>query len=65
MNHLVLITLCMQVVKPLLQERTKLKVRVLQGCGREELLKVIIIYHSSDCKSVVSKVVTANICLVV
>ena len=30
----------LQVVKPLLQERTKLKVHVLQGCGRDELLKV-------------------------
>ncbi|MCO5583035.1 hypothetical protein L7F22_036941 [Adiantum nelumboides] len=37
------IFLCLpvQVVRPLLQERTKRKIRVLQGCGREELLKVI------------------------
>lgn len=32
---------CWKVVKPLLQERTKRKIRVLQGCGREELLKVM------------------------
>lgn len=32
---------CWKVVKPLLQERTKLKVRVLQGCGRDELLKIM------------------------
>ncbi|XP_076923207.1 SEC14 cytosolic factor-like isoform X2 [Bidens hawaiensis] len=32
---------CWKVVKPLLQERTKIKVRVLQGCGREELLKIM------------------------
>lgn len=32
--------MCLQVVKPLLQERTKLKVQVLQGGGRDELLKV-------------------------
>ncbi|KAJ0791647.1 putative CRAL-TRIO lipid binding domain-containing protein [Helianthus annuus] len=31
----------MQVVKPLLQERTKLKIRVLQGGGRDELLKIM------------------------
>lgn len=31
---------CMQVVKPLLQERTRRKIQVLQGCGRDELLKV-------------------------
>ncbi|KAG1364309.1 putative Phosphatidylinositol/phosphatidylcholine transfer protein SFH6 [Cocos nucifera] len=30
---------CWKVVKPLLQERTRRKVRVLQGCGRDELLK--------------------------
>jgi transcriptional regulator of met regulon len=30
----------LQVVKPLLQERTKRKIRVLEGCGRDELLKV-------------------------
>lgn len=29
-----------QVVRPLLQERTRRKVQVLQGCGRDELLKV-------------------------
>ncbi|KAA3486927.1 SEC14 cytosolic factor isoform X1 [Gossypium australe] len=28
-------------VKPLLQERTKRKIQVLQGCGRDELLKVM------------------------
>nr|XP_043610030.1 phosphatidylinositol/phosphatidylcholine transfer protein SFH9-like isoform X1 [Erigeron canadensis] len=32
---------CWKVVKPLLQERTKLKVKVLQGCGRDELLKIM------------------------
>ncbi|RYR45285.1 hypothetical protein Ahy_A07g031121 isoform A [Arachis hypogaea] len=32
---------CWKVVKPLLQERTRKKVQVLQGCGREELLKVM------------------------
>ncbi|MCO5605307.1 hypothetical protein L7F22_059489 [Adiantum nelumboides] len=32
---------CWKVVKPLLHERTKRKVRVLQGSGREELLKVM------------------------
>ncbi|KAD3338004.1 hypothetical protein E3N88_33525 [Mikania micrantha] len=32
---------CWKVVKPLLQERTKLKVRVLQGGGRDELLKIM------------------------
>lgn len=32
---------CWKVVKPLLQERTKLKVHVLQGCGRDELLKIM------------------------
>lgn len=32
---------CWKVVKPLLQERTKRKIRVLQGCGRDELLKVM------------------------
>eukprot|EP00256_Glycine_max_P051321 XP_014617318.1 phosphatidylinositol/phosphatidylcholine transfer protein SFH9 isoform X2 [Glycine max] len=31
---------CWKVVKPLLQERTRRKVQVLQGCGRDELLKV-------------------------
>uniref|UniRef100_A0A7N0TY67 CRAL-TRIO domain-containing protein n=1 Tax=Kalanchoe fedtschenkoi TaxID=63787 RepID=A0A7N0TY67_KALFE len=42
---------CWKVVKPLLQERTRRKVQVLQGCGRDELLKVM--YHgliiSSSC----------------
>ncbi|MQL67983.1 hypothetical protein Taro_000244 [Colocasia esculenta] len=32
---------CWKVVKPLLQERTRRKVQVLHGCGRDELLKVI------------------------
>ncbi|KAI3698230.1 hypothetical protein L6452_31343 [Arctium lappa] len=32
---------CWKVVKPLLQERTKLKVQVLQGGGRDELLKIM------------------------
>ncbi|GKV37376.1 hypothetical protein SLEP1_g45414 [Rubroshorea leprosula] len=32
---------CWKVVKPLLQERTKKKIQVLQGCGRDELLKVM------------------------
>ncbi|XP_008797755.1 phosphatidylinositol/phosphatidylcholine transfer protein SFH9-like [Phoenix dactylifera] len=32
---------CWKVVKPLLQERTRRKVRVLQGCGRDELLEVM------------------------
>lgn len=32
---------CWKVVKPLLQERTKRKVQVLQGCGKDELLKVM------------------------
>ncbi|EEF39635.1 conserved hypothetical protein [Ricinus communis] len=30
---------CWKVVKPLLQERTRRKIQVLQGCGRDELLK--------------------------
>jgi len=34
---------CWQVVKPLLQERTRRKIQVLQGCGRDELLKVSIV----------------------
>ena len=34
-----------QVVKPLLQERTRKKVHVLSGCGRDELLKVCIYVH--------------------
>lgn len=32
---------CWKVVKPLLQERTRRKIQVLQGCGRDELLKVM------------------------
>ncbi|KAL2332848.1 hypothetical protein Fmac_014061 [Flemingia macrophylla] len=32
---------CWKVVKPLLQERTRRKIQVLQGCGKEELLKVM------------------------
>ncbi|KAJ8765072.1 hypothetical protein K2173_010550 [Erythroxylum novogranatense] len=32
---------CWKVVKPLLQERTKRKIQVLQGCGRDELLKIM------------------------
>ncbi|KAB1995335.1 hypothetical protein ES319_D13G154200v1 [Gossypium barbadense] len=32
---------CWKAVKPLLQERTKRKIQVLQGCGRDELLKVM------------------------
>ncbi|GMY30919.1 phosphatidylinositol/phosphatidylcholine transfer protein SFH2-like isoform X1 [Fagus crenata] len=32
---------CWKVVRPLLQERTRRKVQVLQGCGRDELLKVM------------------------
>uniref|UniRef100_A0A0E0E3R0 CRAL/TRIO N-terminal domain-containing protein n=1 Tax=Oryza meridionalis TaxID=40149 RepID=A0A0E0E3R0_9ORYZ len=35
----------MKVVKPLLQERTRKKVHVLHGCGRDELLKIMD--HSS------------------
>ncbi|EFJ15172.1 hypothetical protein SELMODRAFT_271658 [Selaginella moellendorffii] len=34
-------TACWKAVKPLLQERTKKKIKVLQGSGREELLKVM------------------------
>ncbi|KAJ7538285.1 hypothetical protein O6H91_11G041900 [Diphasiastrum complanatum] len=34
-------TACWKAVKPLLQERTKRKVQVLHGCGRDELLKVM------------------------
>ena len=30
----------LQVVKPLLQERTRKKIQVLSGSGRDELLKV-------------------------
>ncbi|GAV86433.1 CRAL_TRIO domain-containing protein/CRAL_TRIO_N domain-containing protein [Cephalotus follicularis] len=32
---------CWKVVKPLLQERTRKKVKVLSGCGRDELLKIM------------------------
>ncbi|XVE80573.1 hypothetical protein DITRI_Ditri14bG0150500 [Diplodiscus trichospermus] len=32
---------CWKAVRPLLQERTKRKIQVLQGCGRDELLKVM------------------------
>ncbi|KAG6634769.1 hypothetical protein CIPAW_12G139400 [Carya illinoinensis] len=32
---------CWKVVKPLLQERTRRKVQVLQGCGRDELLNIM------------------------
>ncbi|XP_047171354.1 phosphatidylinositol/phosphatidylcholine transfer protein SFH9-like isoform X2 [Vigna umbellata] len=32
---------CWKVVKPLLQERTRRKIQVLQGSGKEELLKVM------------------------
>uniref|UniRef100_A0A0D6QZ28 CRAL-TRIO domain-containing protein n=1 Tax=Araucaria cunninghamii TaxID=56994 RepID=A0A0D6QZ28_ARACU len=32
---------CWKVVRPLLQERTRRKIRVLEGSGREELLKVM------------------------
>ncbi|KAI3960586.1 hypothetical protein MKX01_003760, partial [Papaver californicum] len=32
---------CWKLVKPLLQERTRKKIQVLQGCGRYELLKII------------------------
>ncbi|KAF8410883.1 hypothetical protein HHK36_003420 [Tetracentron sinense] len=32
---------CWKVVKPLLQERTRRKVQVLQGCGSDELLKIM------------------------
>ncbi|XP_022965097.1 phosphatidylinositol/phosphatidylcholine transfer protein SFH2 [Cucurbita maxima] len=32
---------CWRVVKPLLQERTRRKIKVLQNCGRDELLKVM------------------------
>ncbi|KAJ4980779.1 hypothetical protein NE237_031616 [Protea cynaroides] len=32
---------CWKVVKPLLQERTRKKIKVLQGCGRDELLKIM------------------------
>ncbi|KAI3979547.1 hypothetical protein MKX01_001739 [Papaver californicum] len=32
---------CWKIVKPLLQERTRKKIQVLQGSGKEELLKVM------------------------
>ncbi|KAI3995155.1 hypothetical protein MKX01_031957, partial [Papaver californicum] len=32
---------CWKVVKPLLQKKTRKKIQVLQGCGRDELLKII------------------------
>ncbi|KAH9749960.1 CRAL-TRIO domain-containing protein [Citrus sinensis] len=32
---------CWKVVKPLLQERTRKKIQVLQGSGRDELLKIM------------------------
>ncbi|KAF6153807.1 hypothetical protein GIB67_001040 [Kingdonia uniflora] len=32
---------CWKVVKPLLQERTRNKILVLQGCGKNELLKIM------------------------
>ncbi|KAL5699965.1 hypothetical protein ACHQM5_025476 [Ranunculus cassubicifolius] len=32
---------CWKIVKPLLQERTRRKVQVLQGCGKNELLKIM------------------------
>ncbi|XP_057982418.1 phosphatidylinositol/phosphatidylcholine transfer protein SFH2-like [Malania oleifera] len=32
---------CWKVVKPLLQERTRRKIQVLQGCGRDELLRIM------------------------
>ncbi|KAL5987975.1 hypothetical protein ACLOJK_035737 [Asimina triloba] len=32
---------CWKVVKPLLHERTRRKMQVLQGCGRDDLLKVM------------------------
>ncbi|CAH8384218.1 unnamed protein product [Eruca vesicaria subsp. sativa] len=32
---------CWKVVKPLLQERTRKKVHVLSGCGKDELLKIM------------------------
>jgi hypothetical protein len=40
---------CWKVVKPLLQERTKKKVKVLHGCGRDELLKVSSVIHWATC----------------
>ncbi|CAA7015428.1 unnamed protein product [Microthlaspi erraticum] len=32
---------CWKTIKPLLQERTKKKIQVLKGCGRDELLKIM------------------------
>ncbi|PIN01218.1 Phosphatidylinositol transfer protein SEC14 [Handroanthus impetiginosus] len=32
---------CWKVVKPLLQERTRMKVQVLSGCGQDDLLKIM------------------------
>jgi hypothetical protein len=32
---------CWKVVRPLLQERTRKKIQVLPGCGRDELLKIM------------------------
>ncbi|CAI9756688.1 unnamed protein product [Fraxinus pennsylvanica] len=32
---------CWKVVKPLLQERTKMKINVLSGCGQDDLLKIM------------------------
>jgi hypothetical protein len=32
---------CWKVVKPLLQERTRKKIQVLSGCGRDDLLKIM------------------------
>ncbi|CAN0915771.1 Phosphatidylinositol/phosphatidylcholine transfer protein SFH2 [Linum grandiflorum] len=32
---------CWKVVKPLLHERTRNRIQVLQGCGKEELLKIM------------------------
>ncbi|KAM0942576.1 putative CRAL-TRIO lipid binding domain, CRAL/TRIO domain, CRAL/TRIO domain superfamily [Dioscorea sansibarensis] len=32
---------CWKVVKPLLRERTRKKIQVLHGCGRDELLKIM------------------------
>lgn len=37
-----LLMVCWQVVRPLLQERTRKKIQVLQGCGKDDLLKVNI-----------------------
>lgn len=37
---------CWKVVRPLLQERTRKKVQVLSGSGKDELLKVNPIYFS-------------------